>query len=60
MTPTGDTAPPPGLRYEVADGIATITLDRPDALNALTVAMKEALLAAFGPWRVTGRSARSC
>ena len=28
-------------------GIATITLNRPDALNALTVPMKQALLAAF-------------
>jgi 2-(1,2-epoxy-1,2-dihydrophenyl)acetyl-CoA isomerase len=28
------------IRYEVADAIATITLDRPDALNALTVPMK--------------------
>ena len=45
MTP--DPAAPAGVRYEVADGIATITLDRPEALNALTVAMKEALLAAF-------------
>src|SRR4051812_24204607 len=44
---TRDPAPPAGVRHEVADGIATITLDRPDALNALTVAMKEALLAAF-------------
>ena len=35
------------LRYEVADAIATITLDRPDALNALTVASKQELLAAF-------------
>jgi 2-(1,2-epoxy-1,2-dihydrophenyl)acetyl-CoA isomerase len=43
---TSDAAPA-ALRYEVADGIATITLDRPDALNALTVAMKEALLAAL-------------
>jgi 2-(1,2-epoxy-1,2-dihydrophenyl)acetyl-CoA isomerase len=35
------------IRFEVSDAIATITLDRPDALNALTVAMKEELLAAF-------------
>ena len=35
------------LRLEVDDGIATITLDRPDALNALTVPLKEALLGAF-------------
>ena len=37
----------PDVRTEVADGVATITLDRPDALNALTVAMKVELLAAF-------------
>jgi 2-(1,2-epoxy-1,2-dihydrophenyl)acetyl-CoA isomerase len=35
------------LRYEVADAVATITLDRPDALNALTVAAKLELLGAF-------------
>jgi 2-(1,2-epoxy-1,2-dihydrophenyl)acetyl-CoA isomerase len=35
------------LRYEVADAIATITLDRPEALNALTVPLKTELLAAF-------------
>ena len=35
------------IRFEVADAIATITLDRPDALNALTVPMKGELLAAF-------------
>jgi len=35
------------VRLEVADRIATITLDRPDALNALTVGMKGELLAAF-------------
>ena len=35
------------IRLEVADAIATITLDRPDALNALTVTMKQELLAAF-------------
>ena len=35
------------LRVEVADAVATLTLDRPDALNALTVPLKEELLAAF-------------
>ena len=35
------------LRYDVADAVATITLDRPDALNALTVASKLELRAAF-------------
>lgn len=34
------------VRYEVADGVATITLDRPDALNALTVELKVELLEA--------------
>jgi 2-(1,2-epoxy-1,2-dihydrophenyl)acetyl-CoA isomerase len=37
----------PELRLEVADAVATITLDRPDALNALNVALKDELLAAF-------------
>ncbi|MCP2336534.1 enoyl-CoA hydratase-related protein [Actinomadura rupiterrae] len=31
------------VRYGVDGGVATITLDRPDTMNALTVAMKEAL-----------------
>jgi 2-(1,2-epoxy-1,2-dihydrophenyl)acetyl-CoA isomerase len=47
----------PGLtdvRYEVAGRVATITLDRPDALNALTVPMKTSLLAAL---REAGRAA---
>lgn len=35
------------LRYEIADAVATIVLDRPDALNSLTVPLKEELLAAF-------------
>jgi 2-(1,2-epoxy-1,2-dihydrophenyl)acetyl-CoA isomerase len=46
---TGDRAAPSftTLRYDVADAIATITLDRPDALNALTVPLKTELLAAL-------------
>jgi len=40
------------IRLEITDAIATITLDRPDALNALTVAMKNELLAAL---RTIGR-----
>ncbi len=35
------------LRLEVADWVATLTLDRPDALNSLTVPLKEELLATF-------------
>jgi 2-(1,2-epoxy-1,2-dihydrophenyl)acetyl-CoA isomerase len=36
-----------GIDYVVTDEVATITLDRPEALNALTVAMKLALLDAL-------------
>jgi enoyl-CoA hydratase/carnithine racemase len=35
------------IAYEVADNVATITLDRPDRLNAFTVAMQRELCAAF-------------
>jgi len=35
------------LRYQVADRVATITLDRPDALNALSVPLKVSLLGAL-------------
>ncbi len=35
------------LRWEVAAGMATITLDRPDALNSLDGPLKQDLLAAF-------------
>src|SRR6478735_6771556 len=38
---TADVSP---VLLEVADGIATITLNRPDAMNSLDVATKEALL----------------
>jgi enoyl-CoA hydratase/carnithine racemase len=34
------------IRYEVADGVCTVTLNRPDALNALTPTMLDELLAA--------------
>jgi 2-(1,2-epoxy-1,2-dihydrophenyl)acetyl-CoA isomerase len=35
------------LRVEIDNGVATLTLDRPDALNSLTVPLKEALIRAF-------------
>ncbi len=35
------------LRYEVVDRVATVTLDRPAALNAMTVALKVSLLGAL-------------
>lgn len=36
------------LRYEVEDRILTLTLDRPDSLNAFTVEMAHELIDAFG------------
>lgn len=35
------------IRYQVAEGILTITLDRPDRLNAFTLRMKDELVDAF-------------
>ena len=35
------------LRYEVADNILTLTLNRPDELNAFTVEMADELTSAF-------------
>jgi enoyl-CoA hydratase/carnithine racemase len=35
------------IRYEVADGVLTITLDRPDRLNAFTATMGRELIEAF-------------
>jgi 2-(1,2-epoxy-1,2-dihydrophenyl)acetyl-CoA isomerase len=40
------TADVPPVLLEVADGVATITFNRPEAMNSLDVATKEALLAA--------------
>ncbi len=39
-TPIDLTGPLDGIRYEVSDGVATITLDRPQRGNALTPAMQ--------------------
>ena len=38
---------PASLRYEVHDAVATLTLDRPEARNALDAALKRELLAAI-------------
>src|SRR3954452_21396620 len=35
------------IRYDVADGVLTITLNRPDRLNAFTPTMMSELIAAF-------------
>jgi enoyl-CoA hydratase/carnithine racemase len=35
------------IAYDVADGVLTITLDRPDRLNAFTVTMQQELVDAF-------------
>ena len=40
------------IRYEVADGVGVITLDRPEFKNALTIEMRDDIVAAV-------RSARS-
>ena len=40
--------------YELSGGVATITLNRPDAMNALSVGMKEQLIDAIGRSRDDG------
>ena len=35
--------PPAHIRYDVADGVATLTLDRPEAMNAFGGTMREDL-----------------
>jgi 2-(1,2-epoxy-1,2-dihydrophenyl)acetyl-CoA isomerase len=44
-----------GIDYVVTDEVATLTLNRPDSLNSLTVAMKVGLLAALQRARVDDR-----
>lgn len=45
MEPAGPGGPDgPDVIVDVADGVATVTLNRPAALNALTIPMKERLL----------------
>ncbi len=39
------------IRYEVADGVATVTLNRPDKLNAYVPAMGDEIVAAFAQAR---------
>ena len=50
----------PGLRLDLDGPIATITLDRPEKLNAVTPAMLEGLEAMLTSSRRTSRSACSC
>jgi enoyl-CoA hydratase/carnithine racemase len=38
------------IRYEVSDGILTLTLNRPDRLNAFTSTMKDELIQAADAW----------
>ncbi len=42
------TTPNQTVRYEVADGVATVTLDRPDSLNSMTNELMDDISAAFG------------
>ena len=42
------TTPNGTVRYEVADGVATITLDRPDSLNSMTDEFMDDISAAMG------------
>jgi enoyl-CoA hydratase/carnithine racemase len=36
------------IRYEVKDGIATVTMSRPDKMNAMGATMREELISVFG------------
>jgi enoyl-CoA hydratase/carnithine racemase len=47
MTASSGSDAPQDIRYEVDGGVATLTLHRPDRLNAFTVRMQRELCAAF-------------
>ena len=36
------------IEYEVGEGVATVTLNRPEQMNAMTVTMRKALIEVFG------------
>jgi enoyl-CoA hydratase len=42
------------LEHEVADGIATVTLNRPDRRNALSIELRDELVALLGEWHDSG------
>ncbi len=46
------------VRYDISNGVATLTLNRPEAMNSLDIATKEALLAAVQ--RAAGDPAARC
>ena len=50
MAATSSTTEFETVDVEVADGLATVTLNRPDALNALNMQMKEELAENNMPW----------
>lgn len=47
MTDAGTTDPGAAVLVEQSDGVATVTINRPDAMNALDLAVKEGLLASL-------------
>ena len=47
MTQTPDSPSPAPLIVEVTDGVAWLRLNRPDAMNSLDNALKDALVAAL-------------
>ncbi len=44
---SGNTLSDGPISYDLSDGVATITIDRPDAMNAINSAVREGLWAAF-------------